>query len=139
MLNHSLLEEGGTIYTVEGSRKKCLLKVSLKIHNPQFYWKACTLILYLTFSLKCGSHATQWWGWRISQDRAFFFSLLVESYCSIDKLITTIEQHLHSLQIASQADLGLADAYINGDFSLVDKDEGLQNLFMVTQLTWFHL
>ncbi|WJZ87397.1 hypothetical protein VitviT2T_006780 [Vitis vinifera] len=67
-----LLEEGGTIYTFEGSRKKCLLKVSLKIHNPQFYWK-----------------------------------------------------------IATQADLGLADAYINGDFSLVDKDEGLQNLFMI--------
>ncbi|KAJ9700768.1 hypothetical protein PVL29_006200 [Vitis rotundifolia] len=67
-----LLEEGGTIYTFEGSGKKCLLKVALKIHNPQFYWK-----------------------------------------------------------IATQADLGLADAYINGDFSLVDKDEGLQNLFMI--------
>eukprot|EP00261_Vitis_vinifera_P034068 XP_019075311.1 PREDICTED: uncharacterized protein LOC100242555 isoform X2 [Vitis vinifera] len=67
-----LLEEGGTIYTFEGSGKKCLLKVALKIHNPQFYWK-----------------------------------------------------------IATQADLGLADAYINGDFSLVDKDEGLQSLFMI--------
>ena len=66
---------------------------------------------------------------------SFFFFLLVQSYCSIDKIITTIEQHLHSVQIATQADLGLADAYINGDFSLVDKDEGLQNLFMVTQLT----
>lgn len=30
-----------------------------------------------------------------------------------------------------QADLGLADAYINGDFSLVDKKEGLLNLFMI--------
>jgi cyclopropane-fatty-acyl-phospholipid synthase len=34
-------------------------------------------------------------------------------------------------QIMTQADLGLADAYINGDFSFVDKDEGLINLFMV--------
>lgn len=31
----------------------------------------------------------------------------------------------------TQADLGLADAYINGDFSFADKDEGLLNLFLV--------
>ncbi|CAL5416515.1 unnamed protein product [Camellia sinensis] len=67
-----LLEEGGTIFTFEGTRKKCLLKVSLRVHNPQFYWK-----------------------------------------------------------VATNADLGLADAYINGDFSVVDKNEGLQNLFMI--------
>ncbi|CAL5347478.1 hypothetical protein CsSME_00033801 [Camellia sinensis var. sinensis] len=67
-----LLEEGGTIFTFEGARKKCLLKVSLRVHNPQFYWK-----------------------------------------------------------VATNADLGLADAYINGDFSVVDKNEGLQNLFMI--------
>ncbi|KAH7537520.1 hypothetical protein FEM48_Zijuj03G0101800 [Ziziphus jujuba var. spinosa] len=29
------------------------------------------------------------------------------------------------------ADLGLADAYVNGDFSFVDKDEGLLNLNMI--------
>jgi len=34
----------------------------------------------------------------------------------------------------AQADLGLADAYINGDFSFVDKDEGLLNLILVTIL-----
>lgn len=34
-------------------------------------------------------------------------------------------------QVAKEADLGLADAYINGDFSFVDKNEGLLNLFMV--------
>lgn len=34
-------------------------------------------------------------------------------------------------QIMTQADLGLADAYINEDFSFVDKDEGLLNLIMV--------
>lgn len=32
----------------------------------------------------------------------------------------------------TRADLGLADAYINGDFTFVDKDEGLLNLFMVS-------
>ncbi|KAL3828276.1 hypothetical protein ACJIZ3_017078 [Penstemon smallii] len=66
-----LLEEGGTMFTFEGSRKKSL-KVCLRIHSPQFYWK-----------------------------------------------------------IATEADLGLADAYINGDFSFVDKNEGLLNLFRI--------
>ncbi|KAH9618837.1 hypothetical protein KSS87_006533 [Heliosperma pusillum] len=68
----SLLEDGGTILTFEGSRKLCPLKVALRVHNPQFYWK-----------------------------------------------------------VATEADLGLADAYINGDFSFVDKNEGLLNLFMI--------
>ncbi|XP_071726492.1 uncharacterized protein [Rutidosis leptorrhynchoides] len=67
-----LLEEGGTMFTFEGTKKKSPLKVYLKIHNPQFYWK-----------------------------------------------------------IATEADLGLADAYINGDFSFVDKKEGLLNMFMI--------
>lgn len=67
-----LLEKGGSIFTFEGSRENCLLKTSLRVHNPRFYWK-----------------------------------------------------------VATQADLGLADAYINGDFSVVDKNEGLQNLFKI--------
>ena len=40
-----LLEEGGTIFTFEGSKKKCSLKSVLRIHNPQFYWKVCTFNL----------------------------------------------------------------------------------------------
>nr|KAJ0202119.1 hypothetical protein LSAT_V11C600323370 [Lactuca sativa] len=71
----SLLEEGGTMFTFEGTRKKSNFKVYLKVHNPQFYWK-----------------------------------------------------------IATKADLGLADAYINGDFSFVDKKEGLLNMFMSNEL-----
>lgn len=34
-------------------------------------------------------------------------------------------------KITTQADLGLADAYINGDFSFVDEEDGLLNLFMI--------
>ncbi|KAF2285524.1 hypothetical protein GH714_005299 [Hevea brasiliensis] len=68
----TILEVGGTIFTFEGTAKTCSLKVVLKVHSPQFYWK-----------------------------------------------------------IMAQADLGLADAYVNGDFSFVDKDAGLLNLFMV--------
>ncbi|KAK4732616.1 hypothetical protein R3W88_025604 [Solanum pinnatisectum] len=67
-----LLEEGGTMFTFEGTEKKSSLKVSLRVHSPQFYWK-----------------------------------------------------------VATQGDLGLADAFIHGDFSFVDKNDGLLNLFMI--------
>ncbi|GAA0139425.1 methyltransferase [Lithospermum erythrorhizon] len=68
----NLLEEGGTIFTFEGTARKCSLSVSIRVHNPQFYWK-----------------------------------------------------------VATQADLGLADAYINGDFSFVDKKCGLLHFIMI--------
>ncbi|CAA0818685.1 Cyclopropane-fatty-acyl-phospholipid synthase, partial [Striga hermonthica] len=68
----TLLETGGTMYVFEGTRRASPLKVYLRIHSPQFYWK-----------------------------------------------------------VATEADLGLADAYINGDFSFVDQNEGLLNLFMI--------
>ncbi|KAL3339576.1 hypothetical protein AABB24_028263 [Solanum stoloniferum] len=67
-----LLEEGGTIFTFQGTERKCSLKVSLRVHSTQFYWK-----------------------------------------------------------VATQADIGLADAFIHGDFSFVDKNEGLLNLIMI--------
>ncbi|XP_059283049.1 uncharacterized protein LOC132036253 isoform X7 [Lycium ferocissimum] len=68
----NLLEEGGTIFTFQGTERKCSLKVSLRVHSMQFYWK-----------------------------------------------------------VATQADIGLADAFIHGDFSFVDKNEGLLNLIMI--------
>ncbi|XP_049360891.1 uncharacterized protein LOC125825610 [Solanum verrucosum] len=67
-----LLEEGGKIFTFQGTEKKCSLKVSLRVHNTQFYWK-----------------------------------------------------------VATRADLGIADAFIHGDISFVNKNEGLLNLFMI--------
>ncbi|GMJ01999.1 hypothetical protein like AT3G23530 [Hibiscus trionum] len=67
-----LLEEGGTMFTFEGTSKKCSLKTVIKVHSPHFYWKVMT-----------------------------------------------------------EADLGLADSYINGDFSFVDKKAGLLNLVMI--------
>ncbi|MCD9646200.1 cfs1-like protein, partial [Datura stramonium] len=67
-----LLEEGGTIFTFQGTERKYSLKVFLRVHNAQFYWKVATL-----------------------------------------------------------ADIGIADAFIHGDISFVDKDEGLLNLFMI--------
>ncbi|KAL0284429.1 UNVERIFIED_CONTAM: hypothetical protein Sradi_7197600, partial [Sesamum radiatum] len=66
-----LLEEGGTAFMFEGTRRKSNLKVTLRVHTPQFYWK-----------------------------------------------------------VATEADIGFADAYINGDFSVIDKNEGLLNLFL---------
>ncbi|CAK9324087.1 unnamed protein product, partial [Citrullus colocynthis] len=52
-----------------------------------------------------------------------------------DNLLQNVVLKVHSPQfywkIMTQADLGLADAYINGDFSFRDKDEGLLNLILV--------
>ncbi|XP_059446923.1 uncharacterized protein LOC132178508 [Corylus avellana] len=67
-----LMEDGGTIFTFEGNKRKSSLKVVLKVHRPQFYWKVMT-----------------------------------------------------------RADLGLASAYIDGDFSFTDKNDDLLNLFMI--------
>ncbi|KAK6161233.1 hypothetical protein DH2020_004614 [Rehmannia glutinosa] len=69
----TLVEEGGAIFRFEGTRKKSNLKVTLRVHSPQFYWK-----------------------------------------------------------VATEADLGFADAYIHGDFSFVDKNEGLLNFFLIS-------
>ncbi|XP_040987745.1 cyclopropane mycolic acid synthase 1-like isoform X5 [Juglans microcarpa x Juglans regia] len=68
----TLLEEDGTTFYFQGERRNCSLKIVLKVHSPQFYWKVMT-----------------------------------------------------------RADLGLADAYIDGDISFTDKNEGLLNLFMI--------
>ncbi|GFP83401.1 probable fatty acid methyltransferase [Phtheirospermum japonicum] len=69
-----LLEEGGCVYTFEGIQRTSLLKVSLKLHTPQFYWK-----------------------------------------------------------VATKGELGLADAYINGDFSFMDKNEDINSQYRVKQ------
>ncbi|KAH0943121.1 hypothetical protein HID58_002758 [Brassica napus] len=48
---------------------------------------------------------------------------------------------IHSPQfywkVMTQADLGLADAYISGDFSFVDKELGMLNLIMVHNMGWW--
>ncbi|XP_051129245.1 uncharacterized protein LOC127250129 [Andrographis paniculata] len=67
-----LMEDGGATFAFKGCRKKSNLKVVLRVHNPQFYWK-----------------------------------------------------------VATEADLGFADAYINGDSSFLDKNEGLLNCFLM--------
>ncbi|KAJ4835356.1 hypothetical protein Tsubulata_021584, partial [Turnera subulata] len=66
-------EEGGETFTFQGiNTSKCSLRVILRVHNPQFYWKVMT-----------------------------------------------------------RGDVGFADAYIDGDCSLEDKDDGLLNFFML--------
>ncbi|PHT85634.1 hypothetical protein T459_07740, partial [Capsicum annuum] len=60
------------MFTFEGTEKKSSLKVYLRVHSPQFYWK-----------------------------------------------------------VATQGDLVLADPFIHRDFSIVDKNNGLLNLFMI--------
>ncbi|PPD77053.1 hypothetical protein GOBAR_DD26028 [Gossypium barbadense] len=67
-----LLENGGTMFTFEGTTKKCSLKTVINVHNPHFYWK-----------------------------------------------------------VRTAADISLADAYINGDISFVDKRYGFLNVLMI--------
>jgi cyclopropane-fatty-acyl-phospholipid synthase len=53
-----------------------------------------------------------------------------ESTCPL-KSILKIHSPQFYWKVMTLADLGLADAYINGDFSFVDKDSGLLNLIMI--------
>ncbi|TKY51839.1 Tuberculostearic acid methyltransferase UfaA1 [Spatholobus suberectus] len=50
--------------------------------------------------------------------------------CSL-KSVLRVHNPQFYWKVMTQADLGLADAYINGDFSFVDKDEGLLNLILI--------
>lgn len=96
---NSLLEEGGKIFRFEGTNKKSNLKVILRVHKPEFYWKVrLGYYMHLQNSL---IHQHMWSNWII-------FS-----------------------QVATEADLGFADAYINGDISFVDANEGLLNFLLV--------
>ncbi|EEE62857.1 hypothetical protein OsJ_17660 [Oryza sativa Japonica Group] len=47
------------------------------------------------------------------------------------KSVLQVQDPLFYWQVATEADLGLADAYINGCFSFVNKREGLLNLFLI--------
>ncbi|PIN01622.1 Cyclopropane-fatty-acyl-phospholipid synthase [Handroanthus impetiginosus] len=47
------------------------------------------------------------------------------------KVSLRVHTPLFYWKVATEADLGLADAYINGDFSFMDKNEGLLKLFMI--------
>ncbi|KAG2636066.1 hypothetical protein PVAP13_2NG420300 [Panicum virgatum] len=47
------------------------------------------------------------------------------------KSVLRVHDPMFYWKVATEADLGLADAYINGYFSFVDKREGLLNLFLI--------
>ncbi|KAG2306744.1 hypothetical protein Bca52824_026492 [Brassica carinata] len=50
--------------------------------------------------------------------------------CNLESVIKIHSPHFY-WKIMTQADLGLADAYINGDISFADEDSGLLNLIMI--------
>ncbi|WZZ28258.1 hypothetical protein YC2023_011659 [Brassica napus] len=52
------------------------------------------------------------------------------SRCQL-KSVLVIHSPQFYWKVMTQADLGLADAYINGDFSFVDKERGLLDLLMI--------
>ncbi|KAA3485368.1 cyclopropane-fatty-acyl-phospholipid synthase family protein [Gossypium australe] len=53
--------------------------------------------------------------------------------CSLKTVIKVHSPHFY-WKVMTEADLGLADSYINGDFSFVDKKDGLLNLVMSNDL-----
>ncbi|KAJ0254744.1 hypothetical protein HA466_0106080 [Hirschfeldia incana] len=53
-----------------------------------------------------------------------------DSRCHL-KSVLVIHSPQFYWKVMTQADLGLADAYINGDFSFVDKERGLLDLLMI--------
>ncbi|KAL1224824.1 (S)-tetrahydroprotoberberine N-methyltransferase [Cardamine amara subsp. amara] len=53
-----------------------------------------------------------------------------DSTCPL-KSVLNIHSPEFYWKVMTQADLGLADAYVNGDFSFVDQDYGLLNLIMI--------
>ncbi|XVF66427.1 hypothetical protein PTKIN_Ptkin10aG0034700 [Pterospermum kingtungense] len=61
--------------------------------------------------------------------RIFTFKGDVEK-CSL-KTVLKVHNPQFYWRIMTEADLGLADAYIQGDFSFVDKDKGLLNLLRI--------
>ncbi|KAF6998690.1 hypothetical protein CFC21_014785 [Triticum aestivum] len=54
----------------------------------------------------------------------------VDKKCLV-KSVLRVHDPLFYWKVATEADLGMADAYINGYFSFVDKREGLLNLFLI--------
>ncbi|KAL8139608.1 LOW QUALITY PROTEIN: hypothetical protein V2J09_005629 [Rumex salicifolius] len=50
---------------------------------------------------------------------------------SAPKVLIRVHNPQFYWKVCTEADLGFADAYINGDFSLVDKNDGLLNFFML--------
>ncbi|XWS53766.1 hypothetical protein CRYUN_Cryun10bG0028400 [Craigia yunnanensis] len=61
--------------------------------------------------------------------RIFTFKGSMEK-CSL-KTVLKVHNPQFYWRIMKEADIGLADAYINGDFSFVDEEEGLLNLFRI--------
>ncbi|KAG7011453.1 ufaA1, partial [Cucurbita argyrosperma subsp. argyrosperma] len=48
----------------------------------------------------------------------------------LQKVVLKVHSSQFYWKVMTEADLGLADAYINGEFSLMDKEEGLLNLIL---------
>ncbi|XP_050387609.1 uncharacterized protein LOC126803920 isoform X2 [Argentina anserina] len=51
--------------------------------------------------------------------------------CSVKCVLIVHDPAQFYWKVMTRADLGLADAYIDGDFSLADKEKGLENLFTI--------
>lgn len=106
------------IFTFGKTTKRCPLKMALKVHNPQFYWKvnlrSTVCIMFVTFQMEITKNTSI----KIITPNCMKFSPSLRwSVIYFFRFVMT------------QADLGFADAYISGDCLFVDKDEGLFHFF----------
>ena len=128
---HSFLEESGIIYTFEGARKNCTLKTILRIHNPHFYWNVLHLYSHLTLASFKGDDMQENYEFKAYCGRYIISGIFTIISFILMKKFSYLMSLSHCCQVMIEADLGLADSYINGDFSFVHKYEGLLNLFPV--------
>ncbi|XLR00814.1 hypothetical protein S83_067012 [Arachis hypogaea] len=104
----------------------CSLRKNPKHMVPS--WKELSARLFVTRFLS--SYITTGSLTLLEEGGTMFSFEGINKKCSL-KCVMRIHSPQFYSKVMTQADLGLADAYINGDFSLVDKDEGLLNLFLV--------
>ncbi|KAL1342144.1 hypothetical protein AAHE18_09G137200 [Arachis hypogaea] len=104
----------------------CSLRTNPKLMVPS--WKELSARLFVTRFLS--SYITTGSLTLLEEGGTMFSFEGINKTCSL-KCVMRIHSPQFYWKVMTQADLGLADAYINGDFSLVDKDEGLLNLFLV--------
>ncbi|XLR00808.1 hypothetical protein S83_067006, partial [Arachis hypogaea] len=120
------LKAAGMIAAYKILGRCCSLQTNPKLMVPS--WKELSARLFVTRFLS--SYITTGSLTLLEEGGTMFSFEGINKMCSL-KCVMRIHSPQFYWKVMTQADLGLANAYINGDFSLVDKNEGLLNLFLV--------
>ncbi|XP_027935120.1 uncharacterized protein LOC114190436 isoform X5 [Vigna unguiculata] len=106
--------------------KHCVLQTNPKHMVPS--WKELGARIFVTRFLSCYVNTGCL---TLLEEGGTMFNFEGTGGKGILKSVLRIHTPQFYWKVMAQADLGLADAYINGDFSFVDKDEGLLNLILI--------